>query len=212
MRILTRLATALLGVVALMILLYTVRPALMPAWEEPAVRYRVLIVSLPMVAFLIALQALRLRTGLPNRSIRASLPLQPQPITTVLTDSEYVVSESGVTKEDDSAPAKPKRKPGVGTALTISILLGVPLAVLMARCAGSFFGPWRLGSRDMISWTASWVALPLASVMAHVMIFRDVLRRKGIEAAMLTAILLTPMITFAISYQACWLWRRFYGE
>jgi hypothetical protein len=44
------------------------------------------------------------------------------------------------------------------------------------------------------------------------LIFRDVLRREGIEAAMLTAVLLTPMITFAISYQACWLWLRLFGE
>ena len=38
------------------------------------------------------------------------------------------------------------------------------------------------------------------------------LRRTGAEVAMLTAILLTPMITFVITYQACWLWIRLGGE
>lgn len=212
MRFLTRLAAALLGLVGIMFLVWTFQPALIPAWEEPLVRYRVLLVSLPMVAFFIALEAARLQTGRPDPSSGDTRAGPSQPIPTTPAESGFALPVAEVTKEDGTVTAKPKRKLSVRAAITISVLLGVPLAVLMARCAVSLFVPWRLGSHSVIGWAACWVALPLASLMAHGLIFRDVLRRKGIEAAMLTAILLTPMITFAISYQACWLWLRLDGE
>jgi hypothetical protein len=208
MRFLTRLAAILLGLVGIMFLVWTFQPALIPGWEEPLVRYRVLLVSLPMVAFFIALEAARLQTGRPDLSCGDTLAGRSQPIPTTPSESGFAVPVAEVIKEDGTVTAKLKRKLSVRAALTISVLLGVPLAVLMALCAVSLFVPWWPENRSMIGWAARWVGTPLASFMAHGLIFRDVLRRKGIEAAMLTAVLLTPMITFAISYQACWLWLR----
>ena len=64
------------------------------------------------------------------------------------------------------------------------------------------------GGVACISWIISNLGLLIGSLLAHRLIFRDILRRTGAKVAMLTAILLTPMITFVISYQACWLWIR----
>ena len=221
MRILNWLAGAALGLVVLMILVARLQPGLILAEEVPFVRNRVVLVSLPMVAYLIALQALRLRSrpiSASNEVARSTLS-QPDPLSPAADG--VGVSEADPQTRDAADQATPRRPEGARLAAIVSVLLGVPVEVLAARFAVSFFAPglanslfvpWKWETQSTVGWAVWYLVMPLGCLLAHLLILRDVSRRKSAETAVLTAILLTPMISFAICYQACWLWIRLYGE